>query len=586
MHRRDALAFGVLWVAVIVSRFFALSKTISDWDETLFAFGVDEYDVRVHHPHPPGYPLFILAAKFARLFVASDFRALQAVATIASALIFPAVFLLARELRMRVPESLAAALMASFLPTIWYYGGTGLSDVPAACLAVFASALLLRGGRDPRAYLAGSLVAALAAGIRPHLLMIAAVPALVSAFALRRARIVALSWAAGAAAVMATYGAAAYFSADFPNGYLEELREIAVFVRNVDSLANPDRPPLRELAPKTLWFPYAGGDARWWIAGFSIVALLRPRTSGIVLAMFAPIAVFTWLSLDFHSLPRYAVAYVVAYAILAAIGIGVVADRLPRMNAAFLAMATLVVTITLIEWVRPALRVAREAAPTAAAFDWIRNSIPSTGPRIFVENELELLGRYLSRGYDTKFVYEPHDIRAEDLQPGNLYVVEGTSRERGARVFARQRNELWEIARPRYFEVSVIPMHSMVWYAEGWFGTDDGSEDAPRWMGPKSRAWVATFGAKTIELRARFYVPVDTTPRPPAVSVVWNGKLVERVVPPGNTLDLRYVLTSQEAANVLDLEVDVWANPSRDGTGDDARDLGLQLIELSWQPLQ
>ena len=157
LTRAQKILFAIFAVAIALTRFPALSLTLHDWDETLFAAAVSEYDVVPHHPHPPGYPLFVLAAKCARLFASSDFHAAQAVAAIGSMLIFPAAFLLARELRFRTSYAFGAAAMTAFLPAVWYYGGTGFSDVPALALILFACALLLRGGRSPRAYVAGAL---------------------------------------------------------------------------------------------------------------------------------------------------------------------------------------------------------------------------------------------------------------------------------------------------------------------------------------------------------------------------------------------------------------------------------------------
>ena len=50
-----------------------------DWDEALFCLGMRSYDVTNHHPHPPGFPVFIATAKLLRLIIPSDFRALQVI---------------------------------------------------------------------------------------------------------------------------------------------------------------------------------------------------------------------------------------------------------------------------------------------------------------------------------------------------------------------------------------------------------------------------------------------------------------------------------------------------------------------------
>lgn len=589
LTRVEKVLFLILWIVVIATRLPAMAKSLFDWDETLFAFGLEDYDVSAHHPHPPGYPLFILAAKMVRPLVGTDFSALQLVATIGSALLFPAVFLLARELKLPNAGALVAALVTSFLPTVWYYGGAALSDVPAVALALFAAALLLSGARSPRAYLAGSVIAALAAGFRPQLLLIMAVSALIGAFALRRWRAVALAWLIGAMIVVVSYGGAAYFSDDFPRGYLKQVGVTTDHIHKVDSLANEWRTPLSELAPRTLWFPFAGGRARYWILGFAAIALLdallrRRPTVPFILLMFAPTALVTWLFLDPSCISRYAVAYVPAYALLAAAGMSAVAARLGRFGTAFVGLSGVLVSAMLFAWTRPALSLVHDnASPPVAAFEWVRTHVPRTGPRVFIENELAMHAQYLMRDYDYKLVFEPHDIRAEDMQPGNIFVVEGESRERDARVIRRDRDRLWLLARRRYFETSIIPMHEMVWFREGWYLPEGDVENGWRWMGPRAGLYVPTLAGDG-ELRMKFYVPIDTTPRPPVLTVTWNGAVVARELASKPEIDLRYLLPSRAGKpNELEITVDVWANPKRDGTGEDSRDLGLKLLSISWE---
>ena len=114
---------AIFWVVAIVcgaSRLLALSRSLWEWDEALFCLGMRDYDVASHHPHPPGFPIFIAAAKLARVFTDSDFHALQTVNIIAGALLFPAMFMLARELRLRFTTSVIAAALMAFFPNVWF----------------------------------------------------------------------------------------------------------------------------------------------------------------------------------------------------------------------------------------------------------------------------------------------------------------------------------------------------------------------------------------------------------------------------------------------------------------------------------
>src|SRR5688500_6962828 len=128
LTRRESLVAWALAVFVALTRWPALSRTLWDWDEALFALALRDYDVTAHHPHPPGFPLFIGLAK---LIPADPFHALQAISVVASLFVFPAMFFLARELRLPPFTATAAALLLAFFPNVWFYGGTALSDVPS-----------------------------------------------------------------------------------------------------------------------------------------------------------------------------------------------------------------------------------------------------------------------------------------------------------------------------------------------------------------------------------------------------------------------------------------------------------------------
>ncbi|HET7710626.1 MAG TPA: hypothetical protein VFL80_01715, partial [Thermoanaerobaculia bacterium] len=127
LSRNQRAVFWALTAICAASRLLARAKTLWDWDEALFCLGMREYDVSLHHPHPPGFPLFIALAKAARLATHDDFRALQSVALLSGALLFPAVFLLCRELRLPVTTACVAGSLFVFFPNVWFFGGAAFS---------------------------------------------------------------------------------------------------------------------------------------------------------------------------------------------------------------------------------------------------------------------------------------------------------------------------------------------------------------------------------------------------------------------------------------------------------------------------
>jgi hypothetical protein len=86
-----------------------LPTSLEDLDSINFALGVRDFDVAEHQPHPPGYPLFILAAKGAHVFVRPEHRALSALGVLAGSLGVLAIAALFRRIEGLTAEAAATS---------------------------------------------------------------------------------------------------------------------------------------------------------------------------------------------------------------------------------------------------------------------------------------------------------------------------------------------------------------------------------------------------------------------------------------------------------------------------------------------
>lgn len=431
MTRNERIAAWACGLFAAAMRWPALSLTLWDWDEALFALALRDYDVTQHHPHPPGFPLFIALAKLIPL---DEFHALQAVTFVASLLVFPAMFFLARELGATPFVSIAAALLLSFFPNVWFYGGTAFSDVPSLVLVLVACALLLRGRRSDRALLAGAIVLGVAAGFRPQNLLIGLVP-FVLAF-LERRRTAVIGAGLTAAIVVASFGTAAMLSGGF-DAYRTALAKHERFIRASDSFLSGIRPWLPQVADDFFFRPFRASAINLVIFLLACIGFVR-RRQWIAIAMFGPFLLFAWLFLDFHSASRFSLGYMPLYALLAAEGLP------SRWRAASLAaLATLLVV-----WTWPALRVVHTTpSPPFAALRSI------DAPVVYVDDRLAAHAAVLLPHAQRHLVRVTPQLQ---LPAGAILVREGASTAPGAKNFARTRDRLSGIARARYFECAVI----------------------------------------------------------------------------------------------------------------------------------
>lgn len=441
----------VLSIGIALTRLPAVAPTLFDWDEALFVSGVNEYDVGVHHPHPPGFPLFIAPAKVLHALGLEEFRALQALVVLGACLLFPALVLLALELGFDYATSIGGAAIFAFLPNVWLYGGTAFSDVPAMALTFLACALLLRGRREGRDYVLGAMVLGIAAGMRTPSLLIGAIPALLATWHRLRARqygAVVLATFAGAAIVLASYLGAALASTGVAD-FLQSLRGQSRYVREIDSWRNPDRMPLAEAAVMFFQHPFQHRDvlnALEVAGGVSLLAALVTRRLApwLTFALFAPLAVISWLNFDVAAAGRYAVSYMAVHALLAADG----ARVLFRRPAAQMAFCGLVVAVlSAITW--PALREQRTTIPPpVAALRFADANVPREQP-LYIHGSMRPHAEALLRGRETRFFVHLDEV------PAGAWTVH-KEKAAGATKFVRERRRTWKVIRRRNFEASVF----------------------------------------------------------------------------------------------------------------------------------
>ena len=575
----------VLALAVVIglTRFLAIAQSLFDWDEALFAGGVREFNVQAHHPHPPGYPIFIAAAKFFHLFGIDEFRSLQIVVVLGALFLFPALFCLAREIGFDFSTAACGATVFAFFPNVWIYGGTGFSDVPSTTVAFFACALLLRGRYDTRAYLMGAVVLGIAAGMRTPSLLLGFVPAILATFHQLRARrfgVVLGAVVAGAAVVCVCYAGAALASHSV-DSYIHSVKWQRQYVRDVDSWHNPGRGPLTEAAKRFLLRPVGTKDALHVLAVVSAVsvlaALLRRRIAPLLtLGIFAPLAVTAWFNFDLHTPARYAIGYMAAHALLGMDGFLVLGRR--RAVQIFFC-ATAVLYFARFTW--PALDVQRNSdAPPIAAIQWVRRNAPPGSP-VYVNGTYDPHARFYLHDYDFRLFDEPAQIPPDV----DAWVIDDDVRQ-NAHNFVRRKKNLWGIVRQRAFEASVVHSSTLIRYGAGWYSEEGSGFETFRWMPLESHTVLPVIRG-TGRLVVRLYVPLDALPVPPVIEIRLNGKVLDRFPGAVANVERAYVVPSRtDAPNELVIATSAGVRPSDIRDSQDTRLLGLRIDELTWTPVR
>lgn len=580
MTQLQKRVFLALAAVMALSRLFAISKSLFDWDEALFALGIREYDVVNHHPHPPGYPLFIAAAKLVHALGMEEFRSLQTVVILGAMLLFPALYLLAREIGFGFTTAVGGAALFCFLPNVWIYGGTGFSDIPSLTLVFAASWLLLRGRRDSRAYVLGAIVLGIAAGFRLPSLVIGAIPAIIATVARVRARdlrTVVAAGVLGAVIVAGSYAGAAYATGSI-SAYGKAISAQTEYVRDIDSWRNPNREPLHEVAEDFFLRAMRQQIQMYSFVALGLVSLVtaivkRRRPPLFVFAIFVPFAILALLTLDVQAAGRYSIPYLAAYALLASDGLGIMARQRVRAQSLLVAMVIAVFAV----WTWPAVQLQRTGmSPPVAALRWVQNNL-SNEP-VFIHFGIAPQADYVLGG--ELIIWE----RPEQISGlgGDAWVLDLKPVEGGHNFIWPRTNPLWKIIRRRNFEASLARVASSIDLGPEWYSEEKIGTSVLRWMPSTATATLPALNG-TGRLYVRSYVPIDTLPSPPVIEIAVNGKVIDRFTATDTWVEKSWLVAARaDGPNDLRISTSAVVNPAKMGHSSDTRDLGLRVEALSW----
>ncbi|HEV8661144.1 MAG TPA: hypothetical protein VGS96_21280 [Thermoanaerobaculia bacterium] len=578
---RQRLIFWTLTALCAASRFLALARSMWDWDEALFCLGMREYDVTRHHPHPPGFPVYIGMAKIARLVVPGDFRALQIINLVAGILVFPAIFLLARELRMRFETSIVAAALFTFLPNVWFFGGTAFSDVPSIVLVVFAVIFLLRGRESQRDYWLGTLLLALSIGIRPQNFLVGLFPGVLATMK-RSWRDIVVAILIGVIVVGISYGAAIYATGSL-HDYMTTVRAHGDYIARIDSFRAPERPPLWRLFDRFFLKQYQSPPLSVVMSIFVAVSVIgaiaaRDRAMLYNFLIFGPFAISAWLMLDRFSINRFSIGYAPMFAIFAADGIA----RVARNNRLIETGLGAALVAAFFIWTAPALvPVRRDIAPSVRAVEAAmgggqapRLSSGQTGaavPHLFVGYSMTPFIEYLAPNVPITRVMDDRGVPLT-ITDHPVLLAEVSEPQPGGTLFSRERGRLWNIARRHYFEVVVRPLTNIGQFGEGWSPPEQQGMDEWRWMASRSVTTLPPAQGNTV-LRLHFVVPAELLSKQPNIAVTLNGHALDRFRATEEYISRDYHVTPAMEPNVLELSTDQTVDKR-----------GLKVRFISWGP--
>jgi hypothetical protein len=597
-----------LFLLCIVTRIMAIPASLWEWDDILFARALHKYDITVHSPHPPGFPVFVVMARFLYWITGDEHSALTALAFIFASFVAPALFYFYRAILLDRRIAFAGALLGSFAPNVWVHGGAGRSDGVAFTLGIIGLTLVIRGFQSQRSLIAGCAVFGLSMGVRTTLLpVMGPIIAVVFIDRLRRHewRDVAAALAAGTLCVIVWYVPMVY--------YVTWTKYNAAVTRHSHGIYEGDAlfthmQTLSVVLYRVQRFFVDVWGTKWIMQiiygfsalGLSALAIERQwRTISLMLVAFLPYLIFTFVLNAPVGGPLYSLPYIPFFTGLAACGLILPArwlfhsGRWTILENSGLLLATCL-TLAVAAWAYPAVNLLhREVSPPVRALDYLKKSL---------DPEKDLLS---FSGVFSPYVsfYLPNYkvmLREEDLDPE--YNLIGSSTDRHILTLtsnplleAQGKHFLWttselgarrlsRMSLERYFSAHIADTSKLrgVAFLSGWYTAEGDQTEVWRWMSRQGNVAIYSL-AESMILRLRGSIVYPPAPdRRPTIIFRLGGKEIDRITIDRPDFDHQLLIKPDPgiAWSILSLEIDQTVIASARANGRKTDVLGFKCFEL------
>jgi hypothetical protein len=525
-------ALGAL--AVLVSRILTAPLTPWENDEFLFAEAVKNFDPSRYHPHPPGYPLFVIVGKALNAFVHDPWRALVVFGIIAAPIGFVALSRAFRNWTGDADLAVCGALLYYFSASMLVHGTLALSDGPSmmfVALALFAISSPHDAGHERNAIAIGIWTSA-AIGTRPQLLIPIAPMLVIALLQMRTMRQRAACIIAFVLLSLMWFLPLADAAGGFNALRLYETKQMA-YVAAHDASMSRGGMSLGQIAVRFVFHPW--GSKYVTLPLFACVILgvaafagfLRRdkwRSTMFALIVFAIVQLIFELGwMDPADGARYSLPIMPLIALLAALGLGVIRRSAGVQAAPWVVTAILAVATLAYVWPLVGTRTKLPSPPAAAAA--FANARLAPNSVIGFDIALKPHAEYLLTRFRLLPVEKAIEATYDHPELPLVLLTNGAGPGAGTHVFSWPESDAyWKLTRDLYREVTLESEQPAERYLplRGAYAIEHTAEGEEwRWLGPDAAIRLPPNHGARAELTLR------TSPDAPyltdAVTISING---------------------------------------------------------------
>ena len=140
---REAMVIILLFTVSLTTALFFRALTLTTWDAVQFALALENYNVALHRPHPPGYIAWVALLKLFSLVFDANLASITINAILEGFVAYIMYRILHEIFRVRKSISALAALSWLLNPVSWYYRATAENYASGAFFTITILYLIL-----------------------------------------------------------------------------------------------------------------------------------------------------------------------------------------------------------------------------------------------------------------------------------------------------------------------------------------------------------------------------------------------------------------------------------------------------------
>ena len=265
----------IFLLAGVITRIPFSSQFLLHMDSGQFVLALNNYDVTVHQPHPPGYFLYVMLGRVIHLFVNDGNAVFVSISVFFSGLTMVVVYRLGKEM-FDTNTGAIATLLTLTSPNVWFHGEVALTYIVEAffstAIAFFCWKII--NGEEKFVYIS-AIVLGIAGGIRQNTVVFLLPLWIYSIRNITRRRIF-VSFMMLGGTILVWFIPMIHMSGGW-DSYLDALRELWIFHTGGHSFYRGGWASLRIFAFVLLLYLVYGLGAGIFPLGLSFYSLIRRR---------------------------------------------------------------------------------------------------------------------------------------------------------------------------------------------------------------------------------------------------------------------------------------------------------------------